>query len=333
MNNLLALLDDPPAPPGEFNLGVIGTGRFHNVRLRAAADFDMTPRAKFRTAEVSAYWSASDTVDWEGGLTYDSTVHQARARISHIRRLDTMAIALTGEAATDGSLAFGVNLNFSLDPRHGLSLSRLPLAQAGAVRATVYRDLNDNGLRDPSEPLEKGALVTTGTTQTGRPTDATGSVIVGGLNPYQPIAVGIDQTSLADPMLVPKAALQVVVPRPGVPAEVQIGLVGGGDVEGAVVKGGGLGFEGLDLELVDASSKVVATARSDFDGFFLFERVAYGSYTVRVAQPSATAAKVIADLGVRLEISADKSIVRLGAIQMRPLPVLATADVSAPATP
>ena len=30
-------------------------------------------------------------------------------------------------------------------------------------------------------------------------------------------------------------------------------LVGGGDIEGALVKSGGLGFEGLDLELVDAS--------------------------------------------------------------------------------
>jgi len=322
-----------PARPGEVNLGVIGTGRFRNVRLRAAADFDVAPRGKFRTAEVSAYWSASDNVDWEGGLTYDSTVHQTRARISHIRRLDTMAIALTGEAATDGSVAFGVNLNFSLDPRRGLNLSRLPLAQAGAVRATVYRDLNDNGLRDPSEPLEKGALVTTGTSQIARPTDARGSVIVGGLNPYQPIAVGIDQTSLADPMLVPKEALQVVVPRPGVPAEVQIGLVGGGDIEGAVVKGGGLGLEGLELELVDASGKAVATTQSDFDGFFLFERVAYGSYTIRVAQSSAASAKIVADLGVTLQVTAQKAIVRLGAIRARPVPVIASVGAATPGTP
>jgi len=321
------------APPADFNLGLIGTGRFRAVRLRAAANFDISPRARFRTADVSAYWTASDTVDWEGGLTYDSTLHQARARISHIRRLDTMAIAVTGEAASDGSLAFGVNLNFSLDPRHGLNLSRMPLAQAGAVRATVYRDLNDNGLRDPSEPFEKGALVTTGTVQTKRPTDGRGSVIVGGLSPYIPVAVGIDETSLADPMLVPAKSLQVVVPRPGVPADVQIGLVGGGDVEGAVVKAGGLGFEGLDLELVDSGGKVVATARSDFDGFFLFERVAYGVYTVRIAEPSAIAAKVVADLGIHLQLSGDKSIARLGAIPVRPLPVMASVAEFGPASP
>jgi hypothetical protein len=322
-----------PAPPDEVKLGLIGTGLFRDVRLRAGVDFDVAPRARFRTAEVSAYWSASENVDWEGALTYDRVAHQARARVSHISRLDSMAIALTGEAATDGSVAFGVNLNFSLDPRHGLSLSRRPLAQAGAVRATVYRDLNGDGVRDADEPLEKGALVTTGSTLADRLTDARGSVTVGGLSPYVPIAVGLDQTSLADPMLVPEKLLQVVVPRPGVPADVQIGLVGGGDIEGAVVKGGGLGFEGLELELVDSAGKVAARATSDFDGFFLFERVAYGAYTVRIAQSSAIAAKVVAELGVHLEINADKSIARLGAIPVRPLPVIASAGAPPTGTP
>jgi SdrD B-like domain len=220
--------------------------------------------------------------------------------------------------ASDGSVAFGVNLNFSLDPRHGLAMSRRPLAQAGEVHATVYRDLNDNGVHDASEPFEKGALVTTGTIQADQPTDSRGSVTVGGLTAFKPIAVGIDVSSLADPMLVPKKALQVVVPRPGVPAEVQIGLVGGGDIEGALVKSGGLGFEGVDLELVDASGKVIATTRTDYDGFFLFERVAYGSYTIRVAKSSAAAAKIAADLGIHLVVSPDKSVVRVGTI--RPVP-------------
>ncbi|HET7094462.1 MAG TPA: hypothetical protein VFI22_13310, partial [Thermomicrobiales bacterium] len=248
-----------PAPPGELNVALIGSGRIGAVRLRGATSFDVSPTSRFRTAELSAYWSASDKVDWEGDLVYDAEAHRGRARISHIRRLDTMAIALTGEAATDGSLALGVNLNFSIDPMRGFSLSRRPLAQAGSVHATVYRDLNDNGVRDAAEPVEKGALVTTGTRQADRPTDAHGSITVAGLAPYTPVTVGIDETSLSDPMLVPKKALQVVVPRPGVAADVEIGLVGGGDIEGALVKSGGLGFEGLDLELVDRTGKVVYT--------------------------------------------------------------------------
>jgi hypothetical protein len=320
------------APPAELNAGLIGTGHIGDVRLRAGASFDVKPAARFRTAELSAYWSRSELVDWEGNIAYDALTRRARARVSHVRRLSTMAVALTGEAATDGSVAVGVNLNFSLDPSHGLALSRRPLAQAGAVRAVVYRDMNDNGVRDPSEPFEKGVVVTTGTVQSDHPTNAKGAVTLGGLIAYRPITVGLDQTTVSDPMLVPKKALQVVVPRPGIPAEVLIPLVGGGDIEGAVFKSAELGFEGLDLELVDPAGKVIATARTDFDGFFLFERVAYGSYTVRIAKDSAATAKVLEDLGLKIQVTSGKSVIRTGPVHARALPVIASAE-TAQATP
>jgi hypothetical protein len=235
-----------------------------------------------------------------------------------------MALSVTGEAATDGSGALGFNLNFSLDPGGGFRMSRQPLASAGAINARVYRDLNDNGVHDLSEPYEKGALITTGTRLSEKMTDARGSVLVAGLPAFTPVTVGIDESSLSDPMLVPKKAMQVVVPRPGVPAEVEIGLVGGGDIEGALVKSGGIGFEGLDVELLDASGKVVAVARSDFDGFFLFERVPYGSYRLRLSGESAAIAKVVANLAVTATVSADRSVARLGSIPVEPLPQLAS---------
>jgi hypothetical protein len=140
------------------------------------------------------------------------------------------------------------------------------------------------------------------------------------------VTVGIDATSLDDPMLTPKTALQVVVPRPGVPAEVQIALVGGGDVEGALMKSGELGFEGVDLELVDSGGKVIATTRTDFDGFFMFDRVAYGRYTLRVNTASATAAKIGEDLGLVVQVTPEKPIVRIGSIQPHPPVHIAAAD-------
>jgi hypothetical protein len=316
------------APPGEWNIGLIGTGHVGDVRLRAGANFDVAPKARFQTAELSAYWSRSELVDWEGDLAYDAPTHRGRARVSYVRRLSTMAVALTGEAATDGAVAFGVNLNFSLDPGHGMSLSRRPLAQSGSVRAVVYRDLNDNGVHDPGEPFEKGAVVTTGTSVADHPTNVQGAVIVGGLTPYQAIAVGLDQSSISDPMLVPKKALQVVVPRPGIPAQVEIPLVGGGDIEGAIVKSADLGFEGLDLELVDSTGKVVATARTDFDGFFLFDRVPYGAYAIRISKDSAATAKLLADLNLTVQVSADKPVVRMGVIHPRSIPQIASAGVT-----
>ena len=307
-----------PAPPGELVADLIGTGRLGPVRLRGSTSFEVAPESRFRSAELSGYWSASETVDWEGAISFDARQNRAHARVAHVRRLSSLAVAVTGEAATDGSLALGFNLNFSLDPRRGLHLSRQPLAGAGIVRARVFRDINGNGAREPDEPLEKGALITTGTVVAAKGTDAEGVVTIGGLATFTPLAVGIDRGSLSDPMLAPKQAVQMVVPRPGIPAEVDFALVGAGDIEGAIVKSGELGFEGLDLELLDASGRVAATARTDFDGFFLFERVPYGRYTVRIVAASALAAGVAQDLGQQVEITPDTAIVRLGSIPVAP---------------
>jgi hypothetical protein len=277
----------------------------------------MSPQSRFRTAELSAYWSASDKADWEGAVGYDADLKRARARLSHIRRFSSVAAAASLEGGTDGSFAAGINLNFSLDAsRGGMKLTSQRLASTGSVEARVYRDLNDNGVRDQGEPWEKDALITTGRRVSEDTTDKNGMVRVGGLQPYRAIAVGIDTESLSDPSLTPKKALQVIIPRPGVAAEIEIGLVGAGDIEGVLVKDDGSGFEGLDIELVDATGNAVATARSDYDGFFLFERVAYGRYSFRLKADSALAAGVERAIANTAEISSDKTVVRLGAIRI-----------------
>ena len=317
-----------PDPPAQLEASLIGSGRIGEVRLRGTATWELQPQSRLRSAELSAYWSASRSADFEGGIAYDAELRVARGRVTHIRRFDTMALSVTGEAASDGALALGFNLNFSLDSgRGGFRLSRQTLANAGAVHARVFRDLNDNGRRDHGEPFEKDALVTTGPRLAERGTDKRGEVLVAGLANYVPVAVGVDTSTLADPMLAPKKALQVVTPRPGVAAEVDIALVGAGDIEGAIVRDGGGGFEGLDLELVDEAGRVVATTRTDFDGYFLFERAAYGRYTLRLSAETARIAGLGQSLGASVEVSGDTPVARMGAIRAIPAQQIARGSV------
>lgn len=300
-----------------LDVGLIGNGRIRNIRVRGEAIWDIRPDRRFRSAELSAYWSASDRADWEGALAYDAAARRGRARVSHIRRFNSLAAAASIEAGTDGSFAAGINLNFSLDSSAGgFKLTSQRLASTGSVEARVYRDLNDNGVRDGTEPWEEGAVLTTGQRVSEAATDKRGVVRVGGLQPFQPIAIGIDTSTLADPSLTPRKALQVVVPRPGVAAKLDIGLVGAGDIEAALVKDDGRGFEGIDVELVDATGKVAATTRSDYDGFILFERVAYGRYSLRLTAASAEATGAAAEIGNMIEIDQDHSVARLGAIRI-----------------
>jgi hypothetical protein len=315
------------ASSDQFEAGLLGTGRIGQVRLQGEATWQFKPDSRLRSAGVTAYWSASDRVDWEGALFYDAQGKRGRARISHVRRFSSLAAAASIEAGTDGSFAAGINLNFSLDSSAGgFKLTNQRLASTGSVEARVYRDLNDNGMRDAAEPYEQGAIITTGQRVSEDATNKQGVVRVGGLQPFRPIAVGIDTSSLPDPSLAPRKALQVVVPRPGVAAKIEIGLVGSGDIEGALVKSDGSGFEGLDVELLDVSGKVVATARSDYDGFFLLERIAYGRYTMRLSAESAKAAHVEAVINRTVDISSEKTVIRLGAIHVEKSQHIALAE-------
>ena len=306
-----------PPQADHLDVGLIGTGRIGDVRLRGEAQWDIKPESRFRTAELSAYWSASENADWEGAIAYDAYTKRGRARVSHIHRFSAVAAAASVEAGTDGSFAAGINLNFSLDSgARGMRLTSQKLATGGSVEARIYRDLNDNGHRDLSEPWEKNAAITTGQRVSEELSDKQGFVRVDGLQPYRPIAIGIDTSTLDDPMLAPKKALQVIVPRPGVAAKLEIGLVGGGDIEAMLVRNDGRGFEGLDVELLDASGRPVASARSDYDGFILFERVAYGSYTLRLTADSAKVAGVERAIGKIIQIGSDHTVARLGAIRL-----------------
>ena len=207
---------------------------------------------------------------------------RGRARVSHIRRFNALAAAASVEAAPTAASRVGFNLNFSLDSaRGGFKLTSQRLAATGTVEARVYRDLNDNGVRDPAEPWEEGALITTGPARVRR---GHRQARRGPRRRAAALPAGRGRHRHLQPAPIRRwrreRRCRWSSRAPASPRELEIGLVGAGDIEGVLVQDDGRGFEGLDVELVDAAGKVVATARSDFDGFFLFERVAYGRYTL-----------------------------------------------------
>ena len=318
---------DPNAPTEKLDTQLIGSARIGRVRLRGSGRFDIKPVSRFRSAEIDAYWSAGEHADWEAGVAYDADVKRVRGRASYIRRFDTVGVALTGEVARDGAVAAGVSLNFSLDPFRGnFRPTSQKLASSGAVKARVFEDLNENGRFDDGEPVEAKALITAGMRASDRETDNKGEVTLGSLAPYVPLAIGIDQTSLDNPALTPAKPAQVIVPRPGVPAVVDIALVGGGSLEGIAVHDDHREFEGLDIQLVDADGKVVATSRTDLDGYFLFERVKYGTYRLRLAEDSAAAVHALRDVGDATTVSRDHPLQRVGMVIVRTSAQIASAQ-------
>ena len=233
-----------------------------------------------------------------------------------MRQFKKVALTASGEVASDGSVAAGLSLSFSVgsNGHGGFRMTAEKQASHGAVLVRVFRDLNHNGVHDAGEPWEKGVLVTTGHVPVTDTTNAQGEVIVDGLQPYIPVLVGIDGSSLADPLMQPETVGLVVTPRPGIMQEIELAVATSGEVDGTLVRSGGGHLEGVDLELVDSSGHVIAHTRSEYDGYVLFDGVPYGRYKMRIAKLSAEAIRLNPDLGLVVDVGEKTASVHLGAI-------------------
>jgi hypothetical protein len=302
-----------PNPAPDLTIGVLASLRAGPVRLRADARVGVSGTA--RTAlTLSADWRTGERSDWRAEIGYEADARYGRAGLSYTRRFDQFALTGQVHGSTDGAFSAGLTLTMGIGPdpaNGGIRFSRERLASQGQVMAEVFRDDNGDGIRQQNEELVEGVGITAGNAVADMPTTARGRAMVDALPPHRPILIGIDESSLGDPLV--RAALPgvVVVPRPGVITTVRLPLVATGEVEGTLLNAQGLGFEGVDLELVDTHGAVRARTRTDFDGFFLFESVPYGQYRLQIAGLSAQTLGISADLAA-VALDRARPRVRLG---------------------
>jgi hypothetical protein len=197
-------------------------------------------------------------------------------------------------------------------------MSSEKLASSGQAAVLVYQDLNADGTRQADEPVEKAVEITAGHNGRGRATDDRGQTVIGGLEPYVPILIGIDTDSLADPFMQPATSGKVVTPRPGIPIIVELPLVSAGEISGYLIKEGGKTLGGVDIELLDKAGRVIKLTRSEYDGFFLFESVPYGQYRLRVSALAAGVVGVQPEIAILAKLDKANPTVDLGQIVLSP---------------
>jgi hypothetical protein len=311
-----------PELPDRLNGKLLINGRLGRIRVRGETLFRVAPGAQFEGVNLIGEWSGKGDQDrqanWRVELGYDRPLNRARVGLGYIRHFDKFALTAQVEGASDGSVAAGLNLAFSFGPnpkqKGGYRMSSNRLAAQGQVLARVFRDENGDGLHQAAEPYEKDIQLAAGQIPIRGLTDANGEVMIDELHPFNPVLIGIDASSLPDPYVQPAGPGIVVTPRPGVAALIELALTSAGEVDGTLVKSGGNGIEGVDLELVEPGGRVVAQARSDFDGFFLFEKVPYGRYSIRIAKLSADAAQLSVILPGQIAVNGASPSFHLGAV-------------------
>ncbi|WP_156424815.1 hypothetical protein [Novosphingobium fuchskuhlense] len=297
---------------GTFDLATLSGSR---TRYRASLGYGLAPGVNLQSVTVEADRRFGESTLVRGGITHTLAEHQTTLGLSAIRRIGPVNVAFDGSygfPTRNFSLALRVGFSFGRNPLSGRGfIARPGLTSGGAVAVSAFADANANGLRDPGEAPVAGVTFLSGTDETR--TDANGRAFVAGLGDGARASIRVDGDSMPDIALAPARPGIEVVPRPGRIHTSDFAIVTLSDIEGTAyfrAESGTRAVSRLQLRLLRADGTLAARARSESDGFFLFERLPAGEYRLDLDPQQAATLKIRLEAPVTVTLGGKSGVVR-----------------------
>lgn len=263
-------------------------GRFGRAYVRGEMQYEVEPESQVTAGVLTGDWYF-DT-DFSARLSVQRQfVAPARtvygAGIS--RKFRYASVGLSAEYGSDESATALLNVSFGIgrDPRTGSwYASADPTAEQGAVSARAFLDRNVNGTFDAGDEPIEGVRFATNRGRARQLTDEDGVAFVTNLPSYERVDVILPPRNLDDPYWVAQPQGYTLTPRPGRAAVAEFPVVTTGEIDGTVYlvrDGVRREVSEVVVELIDETGQVVQRVDSAYDGFYLFESLLPGRYTVR----------------------------------------------------
>lgn len=297
---------------GNFLVG----GRFDAVRVRGQVSYSVAPIKEISSAQLSGDWRISETYQGNASVTHtlgdtSSTAYSMGVNAAYEQLSAGMAFDYTNTQEMIAKLT----LNFSLtrDPNTGsIEMARGNIANKGAMAARVFLDNDANGVfSDGDEPIDGVGFVADNAPLKGR-TDKEGNAYVKGLEPYREVAFKVDTATLGDPYWVPHPRGIRMVPRPGTTSRFDFPIVSTGEIDGSVFRiweDGPGSVADVVVQLVAEDGTVVRELETAYDGFYLFDFVSPGKYSLRISPEQMKDLSLSVDRDYTIQIDGGGTIV------------------------
>jgi hypothetical protein len=297
---------------GNFDLATLSGSK---MRYRASLGYGLVPTLNLQSVTLEADRRFGENMLVRGGVTHTLADHQTTLGLSAIRRVGPVNVALDGSYGfpkRNFSLALRVGLSFGRNPLSGRGfIARPGLTSGGAAALTAFADANANGVRDPGEGPVEGVTFLSGTNESR--TDAQGRAFIPGLGDGARASIRVDSDSMPDIALAPSRPGFELVPRPGRIHTSDFAIVTLSDIEGTAyfrAESGTRAVSRLQLRLLRPDGSLAARARSESDGFFLFERLPAGEYRLELDPQQAASLKIRLEGPVTLTLGGKSSVLR-----------------------
>ncbi len=263
-------------------------GRVGRLPVRGRFAYEVWPQTDLTSLDVDVEWQRREKRTVTFGLAYDLQTRVGRIRAGLDWQARQHVFAMSLDAGSDGSLSLQVGTRFSL--RRDALAKRYRMrtdtaATQGVANALVFLDGNGNGRFDEGdEALPNIAFELDG----GRHPVTTGDDGVAHLaiGSHRRTSLAVAEGSLEDPYWLSTRPGVEVLTRPGRTESIMFPIVVTGEIDGTVylVRGAGkVEVGGVTLELIGQEGHVVSSVESQYDGFYLFEKVLPGTYRLRIA--------------------------------------------------
>lgn len=299
--------------------------RIAGIGLAGQLNYKLAPQTLPGSAAVSADWYLAQGYLLNLGVTRLFQEREMRATAMLNKRLGSFGLGINGFYSSRRDYGLGVQLFMAIgvEPRARRLLAEAqPMAGTGAASIRVFLDKNLNGTMDAGEEPIKGAGFSVNGSHYGTRTDADGLAWVPRLPASRHIDIGLDPDTLEDPQWQPRARGVRIVPRPGKVSQVDFAVSITGEVDGTTYllrKGARRPVGDLQLELIDAAHKVVATNTSAADGYYVMTGILPGDYVLRVA-PEQLRRLGLQDPGAQaITIGPDGTVLNGRDLDVRPL--------------
>lgn len=263
---------------------------FGRVYGRLGANYDLEDLSEVKNLNASIDWNINNRYKTGADISYNPASDSFTTSLQATHFNDTFSISgnLFYNETTGSQIGLNARFGVGAQPFYqgDAFVTSRSLNSRGQVVVRVFDDANLNAQYDEGETLLEGVQVESVESFARAVTDDKGIAVLESLSPFKDTGIELISDTFPDPFYVPLIEGVEVTPREAYIDTLDFPVALAGEIEGMIMVETAEGeiqeVKNLPIRLVNSNGVTVQSLRSEFDGYFFFERVFPGDYRIEL---------------------------------------------------